>query len=82
MDEAVSTRVICEVAEEKHVDPADLPPLGRVIDADAIDALFEDGRSTADCEISFSYAGCRIRIRDGTVTVGRRSRPLAAPSTD
>lgn len=69
-------RVVEVVAAEKGVDPTDLPPLHDVVDADALDALFDPGRIDAGragrgYELRFPYAGLEVRVRDGDVSAGR-----------
>lgn len=69
--EPMSLRIIRLVAIASDRTPTDLSPLGRVIDADAIDAIFDsqavEGQGTS-IELSFNYEGYRIEITaNGTV---------------
>lgn len=68
-----SLAVVEAVAEAEGVDPADLdPPLARVIDPDALDALFTDGSSGW---MTFHYSGYAVTVHaDGSVDVRERAR--------
>ncbi|MFD1585410.1 HalOD1 output domain-containing protein [Halorientalis brevis] len=66
--EAVSEAVVRLVATVDETDPLELPPLARVLDPDAVDAVFEPapGRAgTASRTLTFSYAGYTVTV-DGT----------------
>jgi len=53
--------VLDEVADEERTNPIELdPPLYEVIDPDALDALFCDGRF--DGEVEFTYLGYRVHV--------------------
>lgn len=74
MTEPISTRIVMVVAENKGVDPTELPPLRDAIDPDALDALFDSEaddtrRSQPEYELRFSYAGRDVHIHDGDITV-------------
>mgnify|MGYP006289413123 FL=1 len=67
-DERISEAVVRLVATVDGTDPLDLPPLGRVLDSDALDAVFEPvpGRSaTTSRSLTFSYHGYTLTV-DGT----------------
>ncbi|WP_293032883.1 HalOD1 output domain-containing protein [Natronococcus sp.] len=69
-----SLRVVERIAEAEGADPAELkPPLGDVVDASALDRLFEPtGRDDAirRGSVSFRYCGYDVTIRpDGRVTL-------------
>ena len=67
-EELLSTRIVLAVAKEKDADPLELPPLGEQLDPDALDTLFRD-RLPDDAELSFEYAGVRVVVREGRVSV-------------
>ena len=77
MNDSLSARVVTAVAEANGVDHTELPPLYGVVDPDALEALFDDGRgeTRSDCELRFTYAGQEVRIRNGELTVGRTDGP-------
>lgn len=68
-DEPISYSVTRAIVTDQHV--TKLQPLTRVIDADALDALFPPRRSDDDerwVKVSFTYEGFRVEIEaDGTV---------------
>lgn len=73
-------RVIHAVAEHSGTDPTDLPPLYEAVDPDALDALF--GPTAADDtreggEVSFIYAGYRVRV-----PMGREPDIMVTEETD
>lgn len=62
------------VARERGVEPTDLPPLGDVIDAEALDALAgagdgANGRGSGDPTVQFSYADTEVHVQGGEVSV-------------
>jgi hypothetical protein len=64
----VSERVVDEVADATDTDRLDLEPLYEVVDADALDALFDQGQfggAGAPTRVSFSYAGCDVVVSTG-----------------
>lgn len=66
-----SLAVIKEIAEEEGIDPGEVePPLGTVIDTDALNGLFtESGRT--DGLVTFEYSGYRVMVdSDGDVELG------------
>lgn len=66
-DDGTASMTTClAVADEKDVDPLDLPPLADVIDSDALDAL-ADTSSTAESTVSFQYAGYSVLVTAGAV---------------
>lgn len=67
-------RVLERVAEQRGVDPVELPPLYESIDPDALETLFAPAgtRSRNAGRVTFEYAGCRVTVgTDGTVLVER-----------
>lgn len=68
-----SYRVVEAVAREEGVSPTDLsPPLYRVIDPEALDALFhaDEARNAGHLEVEFTYGEYVVRVRnDPTVNV-------------
>jgi hypothetical protein len=81
MTDSLSGRVVTAVAEANGVDHTELPPLYSVVDPDALEALFDGRReeSGSDCQLSFTYAGQEVRIRNGRLTVGGVDRPSSEP---
>lgn len=66
-DPELSTRVIEAIAAETEADPLAMEPLYRVIDTDALDALFQGATQGV---IRFAYDGHEIEAHsDGTVLV-------------
>jgi len=62
-----SIGVVEAVAAATDRDAGSLPPLGRVIDPDALDDFLGRG---GDVEVSFEYAGTEVTVQgDGTVFV-------------
>ena len=63
--------IVTAVASARDVDPFDLnPPLGEVVDPDALDALFA-GRPETTGTVTFDYAGHAVQVHsDGRVDVG------------
>ncbi|QLG50079.1 HalOD1 output domain-containing protein [Natrinema halophilum] len=62
----VSVKVVDEVADREGVDPGNLqPPLHKVIDTEALDALFQSTSSTArtDGTVEFQYKGYQVRVK-------------------
>ncbi|WP_232701786.1 HalOD1 output domain-containing protein [Halobacterium wangiae] len=64
-------RIVAAVADKEGVDPVDLnPPLGTVVDLDAVERLFARSTAAADLELRFQYRGHDVLVReDGAVTV-------------
>ncbi|MCU4801749.1 hypothetical protein OB920_15320 [Halobacteria archaeon HArc-gm2] len=67
-------RVLAAVAAAEETDPLSLqPPLGEVVDADALNALVtgSQDRSGADVTVQFTYRGHDVTVGpDGDVTIG------------
>lgn len=60
--EALTTRVVKEIADREGVDPVALsPPLNTVIDGDAVEALFA-GENRDQVELEFTYADHRVTV--------------------
>lgn len=68
-DERVTQAVLRAIADAEDVDPVDLDtPLNAVVDPEALDALFEPrfgGRPRSTGEITFTYCGYDVSVRDG-----------------
>lgn len=60
-----SRAVVQAVADADDSDPVDLPPLYRVLDPDALDAIFRD---RPDGSVTFEYNGYTVTVR-GTAEV-------------
>jgi len=64
-----SSRVIDAVAAERDVDPTALtPPLGTVIDPEALNRLVEHGER-GGAVVSFEYAGYLVTVRSGDLSL-------------
>ena len=62
-------RVLEAVADVRGVDVSNLnPPLGTVIDPDALEAMIDAG-SDSDVSVSLTYADCRITVTDDAIDV-------------
>lgn len=72
-DERVSTAVVMAVAEVLEVDPTALtPPMHDLIDAEALDRLFDRGSArSAGLRVEFELYGCRIAVDGGRLHVRR-----------
>ena len=70
LGEYPSTAVVLAVADELGRDELDLPPLGDVVDPDALDTLLR--RASSDAIVTFRYAGFEIDV--GTDAVELRER--------
>jgi len=66
--ESVSTAVVRAVSAVDGREPSSLPPLARVLDPDALDALFDshaDGRPRTGGRLLFIYNSCHVAIDNG-----------------
>jgi hypothetical protein len=66
--ESVSRAVVRAVSAVDGRKPGSLPPLGRVLDPDALDALFDarsDGEPRTGGRLSFIYSRCRVTLDNG-----------------
>ncbi|WP_254274163.1 HalOD1 output domain-containing protein [Haloarcula marina] len=67
--ESTSLRIVEAVADTLGSDPCTLnPPLGTVVDPDALDSLVESGGETG-VEVTFTYADCRVSLKQGDLVV-------------
>ena len=67
-DESVSTAIVRAVSAVEGRKPSSLPPLTRVLDPDALDALFgshADGEPRTGGRLSFIYSRCRVTLDNG-----------------
>lgn len=66
---SIAVAVVELVAAETERDPLELPPLGDVVDPEALDRLFSEG-ATTEAGAQFQFAGCHVSVSaDGVVTV-------------
>lgn len=66
---SLSEAVVTAVAKQDGIDPDNLEPLYDVIDGNALDSLFRDGRG----EVTFPYAGYEVTVDyAGVVTLTPR----------
>lgn len=67
--EAVTHRIVTEVADAEDVSPTELPPLEEVIDTDSIESLFSP-RPKTNMELRFEYVGYVVVVEEyGVVTL-------------
>ncbi|MFB6105554.1 MAG: HalOD1 output domain-containing protein [Halobacteriaceae archaeon] len=71
----VSVRVVTAVADATDTPVESLPPLGDVVDPEAVDDLFS--REGAGVRLRIRYAGTSVRVRDGEVHVTPATGPPA-----
>lgn len=68
MNESVSGAILRAVSAVDGREPASLPPLTRVLDPQAVDALFDsqpDGEPRIGGRLSFIYSHCRVTLDNG-----------------
>lgn len=71
---SVTDRPTAPVRTNDEAGAEPLPPLFETVNADALDAVVGGSAdSSVDPEVTFSYCGVSVRVRDGLVTVS----PLA-----
>jgi len=70
LESTASHDVLREVTQVHGVSPVELtPPLGSVVDPDALDAMFAEDSDTTG-QVSFEYAGCLVTVHsDGDIDV-------------
>jgi len=64
--ESPSEAIVTAIAAKERVTETNLPPLYDQIDPDALDTLVA-GQSSDDIQISFTYSGYTVRIRDSEI---------------
>lgn len=68
---APSVAIVETVAEVTGKEPAEMPPLQRTIDMDALESLVAE-RSESSIRLSFEYVGTAVTVEsDGTIEVSR-----------
>ena len=77
----MTVAVVEAVSSFENCEPTALPPLHRVLDADALDALFEPGgaNSDRDCSVSFAFSDSHVTIENSERIVVEAD---TAPSPD
>lgn len=78
-DESVSMAVVRAVSALEDRDPATLPPLGAVLDPDALDVLFDrtcGGKQRIGGRVSFVFSDCRITVDHGEYLTAEPLAPL------
>lgn len=66
--EMLPEAIVSLVADLEGVDATEIPPLGSVIDPDALVTIFDAPEGSESNSVEFDYAGYRIRVRgDGDV---------------
>lgn len=74
----VTTAVLTTVSDTTGTHIEELPALFDVVDPDALDAVFRSprgGTPPTNVHLTFTFAGCRIDVHDGTVTASRVAEP-------
>lgn len=72
-DSVVDT-IALSVAAIRGCDPTELPPLGSVVDADALESLFTSSNDGTDVNVGFEYAGFDVSVSsDGEITFVEQS---------
>jgi len=68
--ESLGTVIPLAVAAIRDEDPMGIEPFGRLVDAEALDALYF-GAATGGraLEVTFTYASVRVQVRDGGTIV-------------
>lgn len=67
-DSPVSTMIVVEIAEREGVSPTALdPPLGAIVDMDALEAFVSGRETTPSAEqcVRLSYQGYTVTVRPG-----------------
>lgn len=71
--QSVPVETVRAVAERTGIEETELPPLGKVIDTDALQALFthgSDGTSSSFLTVQFDYYGCTVTVDENrTITL-------------
>lgn len=78
--ESLATAIIMAVSVANDCDCNDLPTLYDVIDPDALETVFspfEPGSPNA--QVSFSYAECRVTVRDDNTLIVQPSESMLLP---
>lgn len=60
-DAAVGFTIVNRIADLESVDPMDLDPLFEVVDAEALETLFQSN-ATSNAFVSFEYHGYRVVV--------------------
>lgn len=61
--QSIGTCVVLGVAEVSGIDPVELQQLNSVVDAEALDALFDHSRQGSSSDhVSFNYHGYRVTV--------------------
>ncbi len=71
-DTSMTVAVVEAVSSFENCEPTSLPPLYRVVDTDALDALFASG--DLGCTVSFTFS-------DSHVTIENSERIVVEPET-
>lgn len=84
--ESVSMAVVRAVSAVNGCSPGSTPLLARVVDPDALDALFESsfsGRPRTGGRLTFVYADCRVTVDNGEfLTVRPLRTAFGAPADE
>lgn len=64
--EAISSTIVTQIAERERVDPTELtPPLQHIVDTDALNRLFAEGRDQ-NPRVEFDYREYEVTVEGPT----------------
>ena len=86
-DESISEAAVRAVSAMDGREPDTLPPLGGVLDPDALDSLFDacsNGEPRVGGRLSFIYGGCHVTVDNGEYLTVRllENRSVAVSGRD
>lgn len=75
--ESLATAIVMTVSAAADRDCDDLPPLYDVIDPEALETVFAPLHPRRpNAQVSFSYADCRVTVRDDRTIVVQPTEPI------
>lgn len=73
--ESLTTMIAREIADREGVSPVSMtPPLGHVVDTDALESLFSNSRA-ADLEVTFEYKDYEVTLKGSEAVVALTVEP-------
>ena len=81
-DTSMTVAVVEAVSSFENRDPTALPPLHEVVDADALDAMFDTERvanSDRGCRVSFGFSDSHVTIENSERIVVEADTTTAVP---
>ncbi|MFC6756065.1 MULTISPECIES: HalOD1 output domain-containing protein [Haloarcula] len=82
-DTSMTVAVVEAVSSVENCEPTALPPLYRVVDTDALDALFATGPGAGGdrgCAVSFAFSDSHVTIENGERIVVESATETAVAS--